>query len=362
MSRKVLKVGIGGYGRSGRNIHTNWLKQAPSKYKVVAVADELPKRRKNAEEELGCKVYKDHLELLKNEKELDLYINALPSFLHASGSVAALKAGNNIVCEKPTAACVKDFDKVVDAAKAAGTMYAPFQNSRYYPFFKKMREVIDSGVLGDILHIRSVWGAFGRRWDWQTLQEMGGGNLMNTGPHPMDHAIILFGDKQPKVFCKMKSIQPFGGDAEDFCTVTLHGDHDDPVIEVLLSSYLSYPLGEMYNVSGTLGGMAGGPAGLKWKYFDPKKAPKQKLWPKWSKNRAYVSEKLPWVTHTWKRPKTKLDDFNFNCRGFYNNIYDVLVKGANLIVKPEEVRRQVKAIEECHRQNPLPKRSAKKKK
>lgn len=362
MARKVLKVGIGGYGRSGRNIHSAWLKQAPGKYKIVAVADELPERRKDAVEDFGCAVYEDHHELLKKEKDLDLFINALPSFLHASGSIEALKAGNNVVCEKPTAANVKDFDKVVAAAKAAGKMYAPFQNSRFYPFFKKIREVIASGVLGDIVHIRSVWGGFARRWDWQTLQEFGGGNLMNTGPHPMDHAIMLFGDKQPKVFCKMKSIQPFGGDAEDFCAVTLHGDANDPVIEVLLSSYLAYPLGKMYNISGTLGGMEGGPEELTWKYFDPKKAPKQKLWPKWSDNRGYCSEKLPWVKRSWKRPKTKLNDFNQNCKGFYNNIYDVLVNDAELIVKHEEVRRQVIAIAECHKQNPLPKRSTKKKK
>jgi predicted dehydrogenase len=362
MGRKVLKVGIGGYGRSGRNIHSAWLKQAPGKYKIVAVADELPERRKDAVDDFGCRVYKDHSELLKNEKELDLYINALPSFLHASGTIEALKAGNNVVCEKPTAANVRDFDRVVAAAEKAGKLYAPFQNSRFYPFFKKIREVLDSGVLGDILHIRSVWGGFGRRWDWQTLQEFGGGNLLNTGPHPMDHAIILFGDKQPKVFCRMKSIQPFGGDAEDFCSVTLYGDASDPVIEVLLSSYLAYPLGDMYNISGTLGGLAGGPDGLRWKYFDPEKAPKQKLWPKWSDNRGYCSEKLPWVTRSWKRPKTKLNDFNLNCKSFYNNIYDVLVNGGELVVKPEEVRRQVKAIEECHKQNPLPKRAVKKKK
>ena len=38
------------------------------------------------------------------------------------------------------------------------------------------------------------WSGFGRRWDWQTLQSECGGNLFNTGPHPVDQAVVLFGE------------------------------------------------------------------------------------------------------------------------------------------------------------------------
>jgi len=92
---------------------------------------------------------------------------------------------------------------------------------------------------------------------------------------------MLFGNEEPKIFCQMESIQPFGGDAEDFCTVTLY-DKNSPVIEVLISSYLAYPLGDQYNISGTYGGLSGNARELKWKYFDPEKAPKQKMWKPWS--------------------------------------------------------------------------------
>lgn len=354
MAKKKLRVGIGGYGRSGCDIHARWLREAGGRYKIVAVSDELPERRAEAAGDFGCAVYRDYRKLIE-ETEMDLFVNALPSFLHSKGAIEALEAGHNVVCEKPAARTVKDFDKMVAAAQKAGRLFAPFQNSRFYPFFQKMREVIASGVFGEIMHIQTIWGGFGRRWDWQTRQDMGGGNLLNTGPHPVDHAVMLFGKEQPKVFCRMRSIQPFGGDAEDFCAVTLYGDNA-PVIEILLSSYLAYPMGEMYNISGTYGGMAGGPAGLQWKYFDPKKAPKQKMWKGWSENRRYCGESLPWVEKSWKPRPTKHDAFQLNSRAFYNNIYDVLVNGAELVVKPEQVRRQIAIIEECHRQNPLTKR------
>ncbi|OGV74808.1 MAG: hypothetical protein A2340_11090 [Lentisphaerae bacterium RIFOXYB12_FULL_60_10] len=350
MADTILRVGIGGYGRSGRDIHTRWLKQVPERFKIVAVADQIPARRRDARQELGCATFNDYRDLLR-KADIDLFITALPSLLHSAGTVEAFRAGRHAVCEKPIGTNVKEFDAMVAASRKARRHFLPFQNSRFFPFFRKMREVIDSGVLGDVVQIRSVWGGFGRRWDWQTLRKFGGGNLLNTGPHPMDHAIMLFGNRQPKVFCRMKSIQPFGGTAEDFCAVTLYGPKA-PVIEILLNSYLVYPLGDQYNISATFGGMAGGSGGLRWKYFDPRKAPRQKLWKPWSLNRGYCGETLPWVEETWQPPEEAKDAFQYNSRCFYENVYDVIVKRAEQVVKPAEVRRQIIAIEECHRQNP----------
>jgi len=240
---------------------------------------------------------------------------------------------------------------MMDAARAAGKLYAPFQNSRFYPFFRKMREVIASGVLGEILHIHTNWGGFGRRWDWQTLQEFRGGNLLNTGPHPLDQAIVLFGEAMPNVFCRMRAIQPLGGDADDYCVVLLYGDNA-PDIEIVINSYLAYPPADMYVVSGTLGGLAGGPGGLRWKYYDPAQAPEQPCWTPWSRNREYCRETLPWVEETWAPSQEDNDDTI--TRQFYRNLHAALTTGAALIVQPAEVRRQVAVIEACRAQNPLP--------
>lgn len=351
---KVIRVGIGGYGRSGCDIHTRWLRQDRERFQIVAVADQIPKRRKEARAEWGCTVYDDYRKLLANE-DIDLFVNALPSYLHAPGTCAAFAAGNHVVCEKPVGTCVKEFDQMAAAARKARKVFMPFQNSRFYPFFRKLREVLDSGVLGEILHVRMVWGGFGRRWDWQTLQKYGGGNLLNTGPHPMDHAVVLLGGKKPKVCCQMRAIQPFGGDAEDYCNVVLYGKNL-PTIEVVVSSYVAYPMGDQLNVQGVYGGLAGNANSLRWRYFDPEKAPKQKLWKPWSLERKYCGETLPWVEETWEPAAAEKDGFLHNSRAFYNNVVDVLVNRAKPIVTLPEVRRQIELIEECHRQNKLPRR------
>ncbi len=352
---KVLKVGIAGFGRSGHGIHANWIKNDPEKFKIVAVADEISERRQDAVDMFGCEVYENYKELL-DKADIDLFVNATPSRFHFEAAVAGLEAGHHLLNEKPSARTVEKFDKIVEAAKKAGKVFYPFQNSRFFPFFKKMREIIDSGVLGEIVYIRSNWSGFARRWDWQTLQKELGGNLLNTGPHPVDQAIVLFGDETPEVFCRMFADHPSGGDAENFCALTMYGQ-GHPTIEVVLNSFQAYPQGEMYNISGTLGGLTGSPKGLKWKYYKPEECPPPKMWEKWSDNRKYCKEEIAWIEESWEH-----EDQNSNETGFsemvaalYSNLYDVLVNGAEPEIKLDQVRRQIQVIEEAHRQNPLPK-------
>lgn len=351
---KIITVGIAGYGRSGYGIHANCLKHKTDKFRIVAVADALPERRQDAVND-GYQAFSDYREMLE-KADFDLFVNATPSRFHVEASLAALAAKRHLLSEKPSATKVEDFDKIVAAAKKARKTFYPFQNSRFYPFFIKLQEILKSGVLGDIVAIRSNWSGFSRRWDWQTLQSECAGNLLNTGPHPVDQAIVLFGDGEPEVFARMHSHHwGIGGDAENYVSVTLYGP-GKPNIEVVISSLQAYPQGEMYNISGTLGGLTGGPNGLKWKYFRPEDAPVQTLWKPWSRDRKYCAEQLPWNEESWT-----YNDQNSNATGFssmvgalYNNLYDVVVNRAEPVIKHEEVRKQVRVMAEAHRQNPLP--------
>jgi len=364
MKGKIIRVGIAGQGRSGYNIHAACLKNKTDKYKIAAVADQLAGRRRDAVNEFGARAYADYSDLIR-AGGFDLFINALPSPLHVPATIQALKAGYNVVCEKPMAKSVAEFDKMTLAAKKTGFLLAPFQNSRLQPFFDKIMEIIKSGVLGEIIHVRTVWSGFGRRWDWQTFQKNMGGTLFNTGPHAVDQTLMIFPENvEPKVFCRMECKNRMGGDAEDFCALTIHGP-GAPTIEILLSSYLAYPQGERYNISGTLGGLSGGEMELRWKYYDPKKAPKQKRWTKWSVNRQYPYEKLPWVEKTWKvNPDEAKKSVGYTLRSFpsgperfYNNIYNVLHGNEKLLITLPQVRRQIAILEEAHRQNKLPRKA-----
>ncbi len=360
-----LRVGIGGQGRSGYGIHANTLAEIPDHFSITAVADELPERCIEAQSRCNAATYEDYRPLLK-AGGFDVFVNALPTTLHVPATIEALQRGYHVVCEKPMAATVKEFDAMTAAADKAGRKLFPFQNNRLQPFFVKMQEVIASGKLGRIIHVRSHWGGFRRRWDWQTLQDNLGGSLFNTGPHAVDQAIMLFGaEKKPEVFCRMDCRNPFDGDADDLCSLTLYDpEREAPLIEILISAYVAYPFERMYTVSGTQGGLSGGPKHLQWRYFDPQKAPRQEMWPRWSEDREYPAEDLPWIEEEWKIDEElargtsgyTLTSFRCGPMGFYANVHDVLVGDAEPIITLSQVRRQIEVLEEAHRQNNLPRK------
>ena len=346
-----IRVGIMGQGRSGRNIHGAWLSKSPQKYQIVAVSDILKDRRERAEAEYKCEVYADYRDLLARE-DIDLVVNSLPSHLHPLGTLDALKAGRHVVCEKPLAPTVKDLRQMIAAAKRAGKIFAPYQQSRYAAHFQQILKVIGSGVLGRVAMIKIAYNGFARRWDWQTLQEFNAGNLYNTGPHPMDHAMAFLNFKTPKVHCVMDRANSYG-DAEDHVKIIL--THKGlPTIDVEISSCCAYP-NDMYQVYGTQGGLTGGPKGLKWKYFEPKKAPKQTLIRSPLPGPSYCREDLPMTEKTWTPTKAQEDGFTYMSKQFYDHIYKVIREGAPLFITPEQVIPQIATMEECHRQNPLKK-------
>ena len=132
-----------------------------------------------------------------------------------------------------------------------------------------------------------------------------------------------------------------------------------PQIDIVVSNYLHYPQNDTYTINGTYGGLTGGSSALKWRYFDPEKAPEHDMWT-WSVNRQYTREELDWTEETWTLDEEKKNNSSPSVslesgpERFYNNIYDVLKNNGELLIAPAQVRTQIAVIEESHRQNPTP--------
>lgn len=359
---KVVNVAIIGQGRSGRGIHGRYLLTDAQHYKVVAAVDLLPERRAHAAQEYQCEVHKDYRELFKR-KDIDLIVNSSFSHMHAPITLDILKAGYNVLCEKPLASRVRDVDRLIVAAKKSGKVLAIFQQSLFAPYFLKVREIIESGVLGRIVQISVNFNGFNRRWDWQTMQSYNGGSLLNTGPHPLGQALVLFGKGMPEVRCFMDRANTFGN-AEDHVKLILSG-RGRPLIDLEISSCCAYPTAT-YNIYGTRGGMKATTGNsAEWKYFKLNEAPKQKLITAPLKNAEglpdYCGETLKWHEGKWPAESAGAGTAAYsaataassNMTGdFYAMLYKTLTIKAPLKVTPEQVRRQIAVIEECQRQNP----------
>ena len=114
----------------------------------------------------------------------------------------------------------------------------------------------------------------------------------------------------------------------------------------------------MFAVHGTQGGLSGGPSGLEWKYFDPKKAPAQKQIRAPLPGPSYCREQLEMIEKSWKPNKQQQSSFSYMSNLFYSHLYKVLREDAQLQITPEQVRVQIGVIEECHRQNQMSKLKA----
>jgi scyllo-inositol 2-dehydrogenase (NADP+) len=348
----LIRVAILGQGRSGRDIHGAHLSKDSERYRIVAVVDPLEERRARAEAEYGCETYADHGPLLERD-DLDLVVNAAPSRFHVPLTLQLLEAGFNVLCDKPLASRAADVDRLIAASAASGKLLAIFQQSRFSPAFVQLRRVLESGVLGDIVQISIAYSGFSRRYDWQTLTAEMGGNLLNTGPHPLDQALQLFGtDVMPDVTCFMRHTVAYG-DAEDHVLLILSGS-GRPLLHLEISSCCKYP-GPTYNVYGTRGGLMGDTQRLEWQYFDPATAPALQLTTtpiqKPDGTPAYCSDSLEWRKEEWRAPQGR-GLFETMAAAFYSMLYQTLTEGAPLEITPQQVRQQIAVIEEAQRQNP----------
>jgi predicted dehydrogenase len=349
----IIRTGIIGQGNSGHDIHASALHKLPDQYRIVAVSDALEERRSRAEAEFGCETHADYRDMLRRG-DLDLVVNATPSHLHVPVTLEILEAGIHALCEKPLARRAIDVDRLIGKAREKGKSLAIFQQSRYMPAFEKIRDIIRSGAIGRVVQAGIAYNQFARRWDWQTMQERGGGNLLNTGPHPLDQALQLFGpDRMPEVNATMDRANSFG-DAEDYVKIALTGPHR-PLVEVEISSCCAYP-GETYRVQGTRGGIKATFTAVDWKYFKPEEAPERELISttiSTSDGRpAFCREQLVWHEERWEAPEEAVRDvYGTMALKYYRMLHRTLSDGEPLEITPAEVRLQIAVMEECFRQN-----------
>ena len=268
MSR-IIKIGIAGMGRAGRFMHIPELLQLKDKFAITAVCDIVPERVEDLPEGVGdVRRYTD-FEKLAADPKIDLVSIATWSTCHVEQAIAALECGKFVVLDKPFALSYDGALKLRAAvAKHPGKLFLRF-NRRFEPAFNAVREVLDSGILGNVGMVK-VYRHTGyvRRFDWQTLVKRGGGLLNNWGPHLVDQALQLIGAPVKDLWCDLQH-RVSAGDAEDQVKLLLRGENGR-VADVEISNVVTLAANwyELWGDRGTLAVPAGGKI-VKLKYLKP---------------------------------------------------------------------------------------------
>jgi scyllo-inositol 2-dehydrogenase (NADP+) len=341
-----IAVGIAGLGRSGWDIHANALADLTDQFAVVAVCDPNLGRQEEARARFGCRTYAAYRDLVADDG-IELVVVATPTQLHASHATSALRAGRHVLVEKPMGTDLAEVDEMIAVAQETGRILTVNQNYRYAADFQKVKEIVESGVLGRVLQIRIAVHQFQRRWDWQTLKEYGGGILNNHGAHMVDWATLLIDDPDPEVFCHMEATPLYAGDADSHVKLILR-PRNGPLIDIELTHACAYPQ-DHWLIMGTQGSLTSDRRVVRWKYFDPGEALPLVLDTQPTPDRSYNREELPWHEESCE----PVGDFGSTVRQLYRDLYATIRQGTPLAITAESVRRQVAILEKCRDLSPV---------
>jgi predicted dehydrogenase len=188
--------------------------------RIVAVVDIDPARRALAQSLLpDVRPYEDAAALLARER-LDFVDVATPPDTHAALILQAMRAGCDVLCEKPLVTTLADFDRVAHGTRAANLALVTVHNWKHSPQFKRVTELVDDGAVGRISSVQfdterngqSV--TVGSSWRQQATHA-GGGILFDHGWHALYLALALARERPYRIAARMQQRRPDMGDVED---------------------------------------------------------------------------------------------------------------------------------------------------
>ncbi|TJY42421.1 Gfo/Idh/MocA family oxidoreductase [Cohnella pontilimi] len=189
-----VRIGVVGIGNMG-GAHADWLAKGEVKgAKLTAVCDTNPACLQLAKEHLGedILIY-DNLDALFAAHCIDALLIATPHYTHPSIAIAAFKHGLHVLTEKPAGVYTKQVRLMNEAAARTNQKFGIMYNQRMNPLYRKLRDLILSGELGEIKRTNWIitnWYRSQSYYDsgnWRaTWEGEGGGVLLNQDPHQLD--------------------------------------------------------------------------------------------------------------------------------------------------------------------------------
>jgi len=220
MSKKV-RVGIIGCGAIAEHVHVPDYHACPQA-ELVAFCDALKDKAESLAKQFApeARVYTDYKKMLK-DGGVDAVSVCLPNIYHGPATIAAINAGCHVMVEKPMATSAEEAQRMIDAAKKKGVLLIVNQSQRRYPEHRKAKEVVDSGILGKILHVSAMFGHGGPeewsptgKWFFDKKQARFGA-MADLGVHKADLIRFLTGKEVAEISAFSACLEKSNASVED---------------------------------------------------------------------------------------------------------------------------------------------------
>ncbi|MBO7147195.1 MAG: Gfo/Idh/MocA family oxidoreductase [Lentisphaeria bacterium] len=192
---KTLKIGAIATG--GRGLNAWQAHQPENGIEMVAGADISEEANKKFKEQFpNAETFSDYRDVLKIDDIGAVFIST-PDYCHEEMAIAALEAGKAVYLEKPMAITIEGCDRILKTAMETGSKLFIGHNMRHFPVVLKMKEIIDSGMIGEVTcgWCRHFVGYGGDAYfrDWHSEQRYSNGLLLQKGAHDIDVMHWLMG-------------------------------------------------------------------------------------------------------------------------------------------------------------------------
>lgn len=340
MLKKVAVIGYGGQGA--------WHCEQVLKSDVCELAGtyDIKEARREAAEKRGIFVYESN-EAIFADKSVDIIVVATPNDVHEALVVDSLTSGHNVVCEKPVALSVAEFDRMCAAAEKSEKVFTVHQNRRWDVDFLAVKRVINSGEIGDVIRIESrIHGSRGIPSDWRCKKEPGGGMILDWGVHLIDQMLQLIDEKIVGVNCVCTNIT--NKEVDDGFRLELDFESGKTAhIEVGTYNFLAMPRFYMQCKEGCL-------HLTDWQ----QKAHIAKL-TAWIEKDVTPVQNAAGITKTMApRDELTLNEYDIeressDVHQYYRNLCAAIEGREEIIVKAYEIRRVLSVMEACFKSNEL---------
>ena len=332
MKKNLVVVGYGGMG--------SWHVGHAQKSDVVnlkGIYDIDPAKTELARSR-GIFAY-DSFEDVLADKDVDLVTVAIPNDQHKDVVNAALDAGKHVICEKPVTLSTELLKEMIACANKNNKVFSVHQNRRFDVDYLAMKQIHDSGEIGEIFNIESrVHGSRGIPSDWRGMKEYGGGMIYDWGIHLIDQIMMIKGKDVKKVYCRLDNITNKEVD-DGFKLELFYGDGSRAYIELGTYNFIAMPRFYMQGLGGTA---------LITDWRENAKVIKCKHW---HESEVVPVETAAGLTKTMApRDSITVDEYTIDkpasdVHDYYRNFCDAIDGKANKLVSDEDMLFDMKVME-----------------
>jgi len=339
MKYKMAVIGYGGMG----GWHVENVAERIKDISVKGIYDVRQEARDKAKKD-GLYIY-EFVEELLADQEVSLVTVATPNNFHKDYAIQCLKAGKNVVCEKPVTMDAAELEEIMEVAKETGKLFSVHQNRRWDKDYIIIKTLLNNGEVGNPYFIESrVQGSRQAMHGWRGHKVNGGGMVLDWGVHLIDQFLDLI--DSPVVSVDAHLFNFYSEEVDDNIKVMLRFENGvSAVCEMSTNCLINLP---RWHVSCTGGTILVEDFSCNGKIVSLKEDAELE----WSDDIVYteagptrtMAPRPSYTTEVSELPQVQTD-----WSDYYKNIVAVMEGKEELIVKPEQSLRVMKVIEQVFR-------------